>query len=146
MISESRDASMPEAASATIIENIRRIRQKVASDPVFAGDLRRLAIDAIRFGMEKDDGTPTPQWKELMSNYASDKTQLERLSGEDEAFENSDWGLACLAYIAGNSTCGIDTATMTGTERGFTPDMYDQMEEFEDNPTPNIYPVPECPE
>lgn len=143
-MSKTTDTPAPEAAVPTIIENIRRVRQRAASDPIFAGDLRRLAVDAIRFGME-DNGSVTTSWGDLMTHYKSNEVQLRRLCGQEPAFVQSDWGLACLAYIAGNSTCGIDTATMTGTERGFTPEMYEQMEEFELNPTPNLEPVPVCP-
>jgi hypothetical protein len=132
---------------ATVIQNIRRVRAKVmGGDTIFTDDLTKKAINAIVAGM-RDNGQVTDEWKALMEIYAvDDQTQLDRLCGKDPVFMAGDWARECLAYIAGNSTCGSDTATMTGTERNFNTQMRDKLELFEASPTPDLANVPKCPE
>lgn len=85
---------------------------------VIAENLQRLAIKAIHNGSKSRD------WEKLieainevpnLENNPSrlEPTQISRLLGEETAFNNTDWGLISLAYVAANSTCGIATTTDT---------------------------------
>ncbi|MEQ1606551.1 MAG: hypothetical protein ABL999_16955 [Pyrinomonadaceae bacterium] len=134
------DSEVREIAGKTVVQKIRETRRKILDDEgTFAADLRDLAIEAFKGGMN------SKEWEDLMKNYADSSAQLNRLCGRDKIFNRSDWGMACIVYVAGNSSCGTDTATMTGTERGFHRVMSEQMDEF-DYPltTPNLYPPPDC--
>lgn len=74
-------------------------------------------LKALITGMRDANGKTTPEWEALMSNFTDDQKELDRLCGREEAFNKSRWGLFCLAYIAGDSTCTSDTAMTTGARR-----------------------------
>src|SRR5262245_12963261 len=86
-----------------------------------ARDLKMLAVKAIRFGLKSRD------WEAYMREFAKegeapDETvnaaKLQRLIGEDPAFNNTEWWDETLAYIAANATC--DVTTTVGTNNGLT--------------------------
>ena len=80
-------------------------------------------VQAILAGMKNSEGEVTKEWKELMEFFANNDKELERLCGQEQKFNESPYGLKCLAYIAGNSTCTVRTATMTGTGKNFDSSM-----------------------
>ncbi len=80
---------------------------EIQQDPLGAGKteanrLGKLAIKAIVGGMGSDN------WREYMSNFVSSQRQLDRLCGED-GYITTEYGEECLAYIAANSTCTVET-------------------------------------
>jgi hypothetical protein len=101
-----------------IMQKIEDVRQQILDgDTTLAEDLATQGIEAIF------EGIKSPKWEALMGNFANNQNELDRLCGRDQVFNKSRWGLACLAYIAGNSTCTATTATDGGTARGMTPAM-----------------------
>ena len=110
------------------MRKIEEVRQQVlAGDSALASEISLDAVNAIFTGMRGSNGDVTPEWKKLMSHYANNTTELDRLCGKDKTFNNSKWGPFCLAYIAGDATCGEETATTTGTGRSIT--LHDQINE-----------------
>lgn len=97
-----------------ITEKLNNVRQRILNgDVTLADDIAADGIAAIFAGINSD------KWQILMKNFAADGSpELERLCGRDTDFNNSRWGMACLAYIAGNSICTATTAAATGTIRG----------------------------
>lgn len=91
-----------------------------------AKDLKDLAGKAIRNGMQSRD------WETFMKEFASNEQELKRLIGEDQAFNQTQWGLDSLAYIPANSTCDVATTTRT------VANMSDEMKENLD-----FFPAPE---
>ena len=89
---------------------------------------RRIAfdgLDSIIAGMRTGTGETTPEWRRLMSHFTDDADELKRLCGEDPRFNDTEWGLFCLAYIAGDSTCTSDTTMRGGTLRSIR--MHDEL-------------------
>ncbi len=120
---------------------IRFQRNEILKDPDGAGgkladEIAKAGKDAILAGMLKDDGSVTPEWENMMKYFKNDQKELDRLCGQEQGFNNSRWGLMCLAYIAGNSLCTITTTNTTGTERNFT-DVMKYNLDAESNPAPD---------
>lgn len=103
-----------------IVENIITMRDNINSNPVagkvIADELGVLATNAIRYGMG------SPAWETYMRKFATNQKELDRLMGNDAAFNNTEWGFQSLAYIVANSTCTIDTGS-TGTVNNFSSGM-----------------------
>jgi hypothetical protein len=103
------------------IEDIRREIEKGNSS--LADELARLGVKAMFAGIGTFDEETrvytniTPEWIELMENFAHNQTELDRLCGKDREFNDSEWGKVCLAYICGDSTCTAPTARKGGTSR-----------------------------
>lgn len=104
-------------------DKIDEVRQRIIDgDQTLANIISRAGLKAIFTGIGQFDHNgvvtnPTFEWKDLMRNFANDQKELDRLCGKEAFFNRSDWGLACLAYIAGDSTCTSDTTATTGTKR-----------------------------
>ena len=63
-----------------------------------------------------------------MSKFTNTPEELNRLCGMEPEFNSSRWGMACIAYIAGNSTCTSETATATGTVRAMSLEMIKNLD------------------
>lgn len=101
-----------------IRQRITRVRQEILDGNTTLGnDIAQDAISAMFKGIG------SPEWETFMRRFSTNTAELNRLCGREASFNNSRWGLACLAYIAGNGVCTALTATETGTERGMTPPM-----------------------
>ena len=110
-----------------IVEKIEQIHRQIKDkpgDPALAKKMQELAVKAMYSGINHDD------WKQYMSNFASNPKQLQRLIGKDEVFNNTEYGRLTLAYVVANSTCGMGTDTETGR------DMSDEMLEALDSGLP----------
>lgn len=99
----------------------------------FAADLQRQGTEAVRGGIN------SAAWKTLMCNFASNPTQLQRLIGNDQTFNNTLYGLDSLAYMAGNVLCG--TSTDTDSSRNMNQMMLDGLDL---NLPSNDLPIPDC--
>ena len=82
------------------------------------------AILAITSGMKSGIPGHPSDWEKLMDFFANPVKgspayveEMDRLCGRDTDFLNVTYGKYCLAYIAGDSTCGSDTTGTTGTLR-----------------------------
>lgn len=107
-------------------EKIDKVRLEIinGTTPSMAEDLARAGVKAIFAGIGEWDAAGevvvnvSPEWTDLMKLFVPDDAkELARLCGQDKDFNESDWGLACLAYIAGDSTCTAPTAWTTGGKR-----------------------------
>jgi hypothetical protein len=119
-----------------IIDKLIMIHQAMAADPdgqaAFGDRLQKLSCMAVRKGMD------SRAWSDYMKLFASNPDQLRRLCGEDEAFNETLYGLNSLAYMGGNGGCGIDTvgapmpagadARAVGTARFMTTEMIDGLD------------------
>jgi hypothetical protein len=94
-----------------IVANIEKIRNEIMAGSRSGTDVARMALRAI------SDGMGSKAWEELMGLYASNSEELNRLCGREPNFNQTQWGMFCLAYIAGDSTCTSETAMETGTLR-----------------------------
>lgn len=108
------------------IENVRREIKK-NGNVMRANRIARDGIAAIFAGIGKfnEEGVvteATAEWKRLMSHFATTQEELDRLCGKEKNFNASDWGMVCLAYIAGDSTCTSTTTDTTGTRRSMLVD------------------------
>jgi hypothetical protein len=111
-----------------ITGKIDEVRKKIISGDIDADTLAAQGMKAMFTGMQRPLGTPTHDWVELMRNFANNSTELDRLCGKDSEFNGSRWGMACLAYIAGNSTCTADTAKAGGTVRSMSLEMIKNLD------------------
>jgi len=111
-----------------IMKKIEEVRQKVISGDIDPNDLAKDGIEAIFAGMQRPLGTATPEWEKLMRHFVNDDKELDRLCGKEPSFNGSRWGLACIAYIAGNSVCTSETATVTGTSRSMSLEMIKNLD------------------
>ncbi len=117
---------------------IKSQRDFILNDPTGAGgtraaDIAKAGKAAIIAGMRNADGSLTAEWEKMMEFFANDQRELDRLCGRENDFNNSRWGIMCLAYIAGNSLCTITTTDTGGTERNFSDVMkYNLDAEAED--------------
>lgn len=111
-----------------IIEKIEDKHKEIADrmnsgDPVkeqearaIAAEMKKLASKAILKGIDSDE------WREYMKVFAKDDTEhIQRLNGEDTAFNETEWGYESLAYVVANSTC--DVMTTGRTDRDMPPLM-----------------------
>ncbi|MFM9903646.1 MAG: hypothetical protein ACKVQJ_03635 [Pyrinomonadaceae bacterium] len=131
-----------------IVNKIEILRQKVKGGQIDAEDLAAWAIDAMRSGMQRPVGVETPQWRLLMSKISTDADELDRLCGKEDRFNQSRWGLASVAYIAGNALCTSETVTATGTIRAMSIEMIKnldaegaQLDAFEDKATAEAFAI-----
>lgn len=114
-----------------ISENITKSHDEILADPDKTGldtanKLGAMAVEAIA------DGIKSRKWAAYMNNFASDKNQLARLCGEDEAFNKNPDGKRILAYVVGNSVCTIETHKSdekTGTLGYLKPEMIAALDE-----------------
>ena len=106
-----------------IKQKIEEVRQQILDgDTTLGNDIARAGMAAIFKGINSSE------WEAMMNYFKNDQRELDRLCGREEAFNKSRWGLACLAYVAGNSVCTAMTATDTGTMRGMTPAMIQNLD------------------
>ncbi|MGC2238542.1 MAG: hypothetical protein WA584_20475 [Pyrinomonadaceae bacterium] len=101
------------------LENIRN------GDETLAKEISDAALDAVLAGIGKFDQNGvviqvTPQWEKFMRYFAGNEQELARLCGKEKAFNDSEWGLHCLAYMAGDSDCTSETQSTTGAKRTMT--------------------------
>lgn len=125
-----------------IRENLERVRRDIenGTGPVSGAELADLAIQAMFEGIGTFDGDVVidvnDAWKDLMKVYApvEGSNELRRLCGEDLRFNRTTWGRHCLAYVAGDSTCTIETAGRGGTQRSMI--LVDQILGEQEPPQP----------
>lgn len=105
-------------------KKIQEVRRKIVMglEPTLANDIARDGRAAIFAGIGTFNGdgvvtSVTPEWTKLMTHFKNNDDELKRLCGQEKQFNQADWGLECLAYIAGDSTCTSDTTYGTGTKR-----------------------------
>lgn len=109
-------------------KNIEEVSRRILGDDenppdtTLANDIARDGIKALISGMGTlENGVVTKvtdDWKNLMRHFAADNSrELERLCGQDRDFNGSEWGMHCLAYIVGDSTCTSETTMRGGTRR-----------------------------
>lgn len=98
-------------------DKLKTLREEAAADPDLARRLGIAGKNAIIAGMLDSKGNTTTQWTKLMEFITDEPKELERLCGQDPVFLGSDWGPYCLAYIAGDATCTVETPGSTGTRR-----------------------------
>ena len=101
-------------------EKIDDLTARAKKDADLALRIAEAGRDAVLAGMQTPDGEVTPQWERLMKFITDDPRELERLCGKDTVFNDSQWGLYCLAYIAGDSDCTSETPGATGMKRTMT--------------------------
>ncbi|CAN5379659.1 hypothetical protein BH10ACI1_BH10ACI1_24710 [soil metagenome] len=106
----------------SIMKKIDEVRKDIMdSAPAIkktkANDLADLGREAMFHGIK------SAQWKKYMKKFTNNQKELDRLTGKDETFNKSEWGMQCLAYIASNSTCTVTTIDTTGTRRNMNDDM-----------------------
>lgn len=119
-----------------IIDKLNQIHQEMSADPDgsvgFGNRLQKLSCMAVRGGID------SRAWTNYMKLFASNPDQLRRLCGEDEAFNDTLYGLNSLSYMGGNGNCGIDTVgapiaagadpRAVGTARFMTTEMIDGLD------------------
>ncbi len=105
-----------------IVEKVIEYNRYLLSQP---DDVRKQLLDDLAKKGRKAifEGLKSKDWCEFMDKFADTKEQLDRLTGKDKAFNETMWGMQCLAYMASNSTCTSDTITGTGTLRNMPIDM-----------------------
>jgi hypothetical protein len=104
-------------------EKLDIARQRVLDgDEAFAEKVAQNALAAMFAGMGRFDRNGvivegTIEWETLMLNFTDEPQELARLCGKERLFNGSDYGLACIAYIAGDAPCTSHTGDTTGTKR-----------------------------
>jgi hypothetical protein len=101
--------------------------------PALANELQLAAVKAIQSGLGGFD------WKNYMCNFASNPEQLNRLVGDEDAFNATLYGKDSLAYLVANSTCGMTTETRTASFMNL--EMLDGLDR---NLLDDDLPVPDC--
>lgn len=126
------------AATKKIVEKLKDIESDIkAGNEGLAQRLQSEAVEAILGGLASE------AWKKYMCNLASNPVQLQRLIGNDVNFmqeEQNPYGRETLAYIVGNSTCGVSTDT--GTSRNIKAAQLSDLDRDLDD---TVRPMEDCP-
>lgn len=132
----------------SIRQKLEAIRQEIEDgNTSLADEMADLGLKAVFAGLGPFDRTSgvftsvTTAWQDLMEKITTDPTELSRLCGKDKTFNESEWGVVCLAYIAGDSICTAPTARRGGTARTMSEDLTRQMLETldaEETDLPNL--------
>ena len=107
-----------------IIDKMKKIETAVGLDPdgnATLGDfMKKYSCLAVQQGIN------SRAWKEYMRVFASNPSQLQRLIGEDQDYNETIYGPTTLAYLVANGCCGITTTAKTG--RDMTPEMLEGID------------------
>lgn len=126
------------AATKKIVEKLKDIESDIkAGNKSLALRLQSEAVEAICGGLGSE------AWKKYMCNFASNPDQLQRLIGNDVDFmkkEKNPYGRETLAYIVGNSTCGVPTDA--GTSRNIQAAQLGDLDRDLDD---TVRPIEDCP-
>jgi hypothetical protein len=99
------------AISDNILKKMKQVRTDLTNgDPTSANEIQDKAVKAILAGAKKDDGTPTQEWINYMSMFATDQAELDKLMPEPDNVPGSSERNLSRSYLAGNGPCGAATA------------------------------------